>query len=252
MDGLQQQCLIFGRVTTVICFYCLCTMDIIGTAPEMSVDSLIDAISDRNVKNALREMQAQSVRQFHMYNQTLKDCVDEIKVSFRTEMQSFAAANACAPPAPVGAQQYPPFIHATAAFGGSGASSPHLDSSTSNQSLSATSSMTDRPDVVCEGGHIIGLKCLFCPHYHFIEKSHYQHFDRLLTRVESGEPYQGRCVIPDSHWLYHHYGVGQSQRDSVVLFIRRYLSHLHSGNDKNIHPERAIQLVAWLDSHHKT
>jgi hypothetical protein len=229
-------------------------MDHIGTAPDMSrvVDTMIDRVSDRHVQDALREIVAQNERQYSMYCRALEDCVSDIKTTVRSELRSLAAINVCAPPVPLGANQYPEFIQACVPLSSSGQSSPHVASSRgSSQSLSASSSMTDRADIVCDKGHIIGLKCLFCTHYHVIEKSHCQHLDRLLSRLESGESYSGKCVIPDGHWLYLHFGDGVSKLDAARSFIRMYVSHLHSGNDKNIHPDRAFKLVSWLDSFHR-
>jgi hypothetical protein len=228
-------------------------MNGIGEAPELQTnfDSMIDSISDRHIQNTLRAMRAENDRQYNLYRRALDDCVADIKTSFRAEIQSLAAVNA--PPVPLSVNQFPEFIQASVQFESSGQSSPHQASShDSSQSFSVASSMTDRADVVCQNGHIIALRCLFCTHYHFIEKSHYQHLDRLLTRLESGESYSGKCVVTDSHWLFQHYGVGQSKLDAVRLFIRQYLSHLHAGNDKNINPDRAAKLVTWLDSHHRS
>jgi hypothetical protein len=226
-------------------------MDHHGLAPELQVSDMIDRVSDRNVQAVLREMQAQNIRHYTMYQQSMMQCVDDIKSTVRSEIQLLASLSACAPPVPLNGMPYPEFIQASIPNGreSSGQSSPHVSSSqNSSQSLSATSSLTDRPDIVCDNGQIIGLKCLFCTHYHFIEKSHYQHLDRLLTRLEQGEPYSGKCVIPDTHWLYLTFGVGDSKLNAVRLFIRNYLSFLQSGNEKGIHPDRAVRLITWLDS----
>jgi len=227
------------------------SMDYVGDAvSQSSVDSMIDGISDHHVQHTLRVMQAHNDRQFGMYRQALADCAEDIKTSLLGQFQLMASSLSCAPPVPVGAVVYPSFIQAGAVSGSSDSSPVVPSSQGSNQSLSATSSFTDRPDVKCHDGQIIGLKCLFCPHYHFIEKSHYQHMDRLLTRFETGVPYSGKCVIPDSHWLYLQFP-GKSKVEAVREFIRQYLSFLYSGNEKRIDPEHAVRLVNWLDSLHR-
>lgn len=189
-------------------------MDHHGSAPELfQVADMIDRVSDRNVQAVLREMQAQNVRHYSLFQQSMLKCVDDIKSTVRSEIQSLVSLNLYAPPVPLDGMPYPEFIQASIPMrrDSSGHSSPHGASSrNSSQSISATSSWTDRPDIVCDNGQIIGLKCLFCTHYHFIEKSHYQHLDRLLTRLEQGESYSGKCVIPDTHWLYLTIGVGDS------------------------------------------
>jgi hypothetical protein len=227
-------------------------MDHHGSAPELTqVADMIDRVSDRNVQAVLREMQAQNVRHYRLYEQSMLQYVDDIKSTVRSEIQSLVSLNVCAPPVPLNGMPYPEFIQASIAMGrnSSGQSSPHVSSSqNSGDSLSATSSLTDRPDIVRDNGQIMGMKCLFCTHYHFLEKSHYQHLDRLLTRLEKSEPYSGKCVIPDTHWLYLSFGVGDSKLNAVRLFIRKYLSFLQSGNEKGIHPDRAIRLITWLDS----
>lgn len=214
-------------------------------AEGLALDVMIAQVPDRNTQTIFRLMRAESLHQYQNYCAVLQGAVATMQQSFTQEMASFRSS-VVLPPMPIAVGSLPQFIAADAQH--SSSSNQSSPKSVSNGgSFSCNSSQTDR-DIMSQEGVVIGLKCLFCSHYHVIEKSHCQHYDRLLGRVDSGERYYGKCIIPDNHWICRLEGFGDSKKEIVRKFFSTYLSHLYSGNEKNIDPGRASSLVAWLNS----
>ena len=214
-------------------------------AEGLALDAMIAQVPDQNTQTIFRLMRAESLHQYQNYCAVLQGAVATMQQSFTQEMASFRSS-VVLPPMPIAVCSLPQFIAADAQHSGSShQSSPK--SASNDGSFSCNSSLTDR-DIMSQDGVVIGLKCLFCSHYHVIEKSHCQHYDRFLGRVESGERYYGKCIIPDNHWIYRLEGFGSSKKEIVRKFFSIYLTHLHRGNEKNIDPGRASSLVAWLNS----
>lgn len=210
-----------------------------------ALDAMIAQVPDQHTQTIFRLMRAESLHQYRNYCAVVQGAVASMQQSFTQQMASFRSS-VNQPPMPIAVCPLPQFIAADAQHSGSSnQSSPK--SASNGGSFSCNSSLTDR-DIMSQDGVVIGLKCLFCSHYHVIEKSHCQHYDRLLGRVESGERYYGKCIIPDNHWICRLEGFGGSKKEIVQKFFSIYLSHLHSGNEKNIDPGRASSLVAWLNS----
>lgn len=214
----------------------------IDAASNDHIAVMITQVSDSHVQEVLRLMHHANQHQFQSYCSVVTKAVADMQQSFHSEI-AYARSGAMYAPMPVQPQpELPLFIDANVR---SSNSSPSLHS---DGSFSSHSSMTDRVAIRSTNGSIIGLKCLFCHHYHVIEKSHCQHYDRLLSRIESGERYCGKCVIPDAHWIFQLHGFGDSKAAIVRKFITTLLSHLRSGNEKSIDPIRAGCVVQWLDS----
>ena len=208
----------------------------LGAMDTDGIDVMISQVADRQVQDVLRVMHQQHQKQYQSYVDVVEGAVSRMQQSFNERLHP--------PPMPV-----PLFIEAQgrSSPGVGGSSSPKFGSD-SGGSFSCHSSMTDSVAIKSQEGAIVGLKCLFCPHFHLIEKSHYQHYDRMLSRLETGVPYSGKCLIPDTHWLYRLVGFGDNRLDIVRKFLSTLLSHLHSGNEKAIDPVRAANVVAWLSS----
>jgi hypothetical protein len=209
-----------------------------GDAPGDDVHSLISAISDRQVQAALHKMNENNAASFNRVFGMISSVVTEMQ-SHSKDMQwmktTWQAQFAPLPPA-----SFPVFQEGR---------TPSARSSTPSGSLHSV--MTDGSDAVATAGSagVIGLRCLFCNHQHVLEKSHYQHYDRLLKRVVSGAAYSGSCVIPSDHWLFRHFGgPNVSQTDAIRLFINKYLSFLQHGNESFIDPGRAAKVADWLMS----
>jgi hypothetical protein len=203
-------------------------------AEGSALDAMIAQVPDHNTQAIFRLMRAESHHQYLNYCSVVQGAVATMQQSLNQEMASLRSG-----PLPL-------FIAADVQHSdSSNQSSPKSHSN--GGSFSCNSSLTDR-DVMSQDGVVIGLKCLFCPHYHVIEKSHCQHYERFLGRVESGERYCGKCIIPDHHWICRLEGFGDCTKEIVRKFFSIYLSHLHSGNAKNIDSGRASSLVAWLNS----
>jgi hypothetical protein len=214
-------------------------------AEGSALDAMIAQVPDHNTQAIFRLMRAESRHQYLNYCAVVQGAVATMQQSFNQEMASFRSS-VMQPPMPIASGPLPQFIAADVQH--SGSSNQSSPKSLSNGgSFSCNSSLTDR-DIMSQDGVVIGLKCLFCSHYHVIEKSHCQHYDRLLGRVESGERYYGKCIIPDNHWVCRLEGFGDCKKEIVRKFFSIYLSHLHSGNEKNIDHGRASSLVAWLIS----
>jgi hypothetical protein len=208
-------------------------------AQSSLLDDKISEITDPHVQEVMKLMRAENQHHYASYCSVVQSAVSTLELSFQRHMESWRQL----PPVPLAPDSLPQFI--VAADGNSSQSSPK----SSSCGVSLSSSMSDRLAILSQdGGSVVGLKCLFCFHYHVIEKSHYQHYDRFLTRYESGKRYGGKCCIPDNHWLFSLVGFGDSKEAIVRKFITNYLSHLHSGNEKTIDPHRAAALVAWLNS----
>ena len=197
------------------------------------LEAKISEIADPHVQEVMQLMRAESQHHYHNYCSVLQSAVSTLQHSIDAWRPQ--------PPIPLAPGELPQYI---VAEGGSSQSSPKSASC----GISLTSSMTDRSLILSQEGGVVCLKCLFCVHYHIIEKSHYQHYDRLLTRFESGKRYSGKCCIPDNHWIFSVDGFGDSKEAIGRKFISTYLSYLHSGNEKHIDPQRAAALVAWLNS----
>ena len=208
----------------------------LGAMDTDGIDVMISQVADRQVQDVLRVMHQQHQKQYQSYVDVVEGAVSRMQQSFNERLHP--------PPMPV-----PLFIEAQgrSSPGVGGSSSPKFGSD-SGGSFSCHSSMTDSVAIKSQEGAIVGLKCLFCPHFHLIEKSHYQHYDRMLSRLETGVPYSGKCFIPDTHWLFRLVGFGDNRLDIVRKFLSTLLSHLHSGNEKAIDPVRAANVVAWLSS----
>jgi hypothetical protein len=216
---------------------------LIDAESDDNIAVLITRVADSQVQAVLRLMHSANQHQFQSYCSVVTKAVADMQQSFLSAM-TYERSGMMHPPMPLAPQPVLPlFIDANPR---SSSSSPSTD--TGGGSFSSHSSMTDGVAIRSSDGALIGLKCLFCHHYHVIEKSHCQHYDRLLSRVETGERYFGKCVIPDTHWIYQLAGFGESKEAIARKFITTLLSHLRSGNEKSIDPSRAGCLVQWLQS----
>jgi hypothetical protein len=209
-----------------------------GVAPgaDNDIHDLISALGDRHVQSVLREMHDHNTRSFDRITGLLSAAMIEMQSCSR-DMQ-WVKSTWQAQFAPLPPSSFPVFEDVR---------TPSARSSTPSGSLNSV--MTDDPVTVAASTGVIGLRCLFCNHHHVLEKSHYQHYDRLLQRVVSDTPYSGSCVIPSDHWLFKHFGgPNVSPCDAVRLFIQKYLSFLQHGNAAYIDPGRAANVAAWLSS----
>jgi hypothetical protein len=140
---------------------------------------------------------------------------------------------------------YPPFPQYI------GAASDASSSSSAHTSFMANSSSSGdqlHPAIVVTAttSQVIGLKCPFCPKIHFKEKSHWQHLDRLMSRLIDPCVYIGKCFVSDDHWLYRR--MEGSKKEAAVAFIKKYNSHLASSHAADVDPDRAQALQLWLRS----
>ena len=220
-----------------------------GQAPGSdAIDAMIDGVDGQHLQRTLRSLLhlllPQHVQIDHMHSvlvdlsMNLHDTKMEListkseLLSTKLELQQLRSTIANPP-------VYPQFVNAAGSMSSSG-SPKSLPCSSSSEGVSYQSGDQSA------SAELIGLKCLFCAHVHFKEKSHTQHLDRLLKRVNSGEAYSGHCVVPSDHWLFNSFG--GSPEDAVSAFIKKYVSFLASSNDRNVDPVRASKLHAWIQS----
>lgn len=208
----------------------------IPTAPGVvdDIDEMIASVQDDHVRDTMSMLLAENRRFRLEYNRQM-ECFSGVLFSVAADVKTLAS-RANSPP-------LPQFISAVDR-------DPLTPDLTATGSDTQPSSLTDRSEFAsCDSRCAIVLKCLFCPHYHAIEKSHHQHYSRLRDRFLNSEPYSGKCRIPLDHWIFRSFGgAGQDPSQIVSNFMQKYLSFLASGNEKNINPERAAQLCAWLES----
>jgi hypothetical protein len=213
-----------------------------GLAPgaQIDVDHMISSVTDVHIRAVLWQMHADNQRQ-HDNHQREMSLVTSMLQHVAADVRSLASQSKSAPPV-----VYPQFVGAA---GDSPKSQSFSDLSSDPLSISAPSSLTDKVECQVGSGSVVVLRCLFCCHYHTIEKSHCQHYIRLRDRYVKSEHYTGKCVIPSNHWIFQNPAFGGASETEVIRnFIEKYLSHLASSNDKNINPERAAQLCSWLES----
>jgi hypothetical protein len=213
-----------------------------GSAPGThdDVESMIAAVSDSHVRDTLSRMQADNRRFQDEHNRQFQS-FSSILLSVAEDVRTLANKSSSAPPV-----VYPQFIAAAD-------DSPTLHSLSASDSQASSftppSSLTDKAELGVGSGSVVVLRCLFCHHYHTIEKSHCQHYTRLRDRYVNSEHYSGRCIIPRNHWIFTNFATaGQSDVEVVQNFVQKYLSHLASSNDKNVDPQRAAKLCAWLET----
>jgi hypothetical protein len=212
-----------------------------GCAPGSydDVDGMIAAVSDTHVRDTLSRMQAEN-RRFQEDHSRQIQSFSSILLSVAADVRALASKSNYAPPLP----QY------IAAAGDSPVLRSLTPSDSQTSSFTPPSSLTDKTELAAGNSRsAVVLKCLFCTHYHVIEKSHCQHYTRLRDRFVNSEQYNGPCSIPRDHWIFRNFGTaGQDESEIVQNFIQKYLSHLASSNEKNVNPQRAAQLCAWLET----
>jgi hypothetical protein len=216
-----------------------------GQAPGSdAIDEMINGVDCQHLQLTLRSLLRLSSPQHAQFDHVhsvlvelsmmLKDTKVEListkseLMSTKFELQQLRSTIANPP-------VYPQFVNAA----GSMSSASPIACSSSSEGVS------DQSGDSSENAKL-GLKCIFCTHVHFKEKSHTQHLDRLLKRVNSGELYSGHCAVPSDHWLFRSFG--GSPQDAISTFIKTYVSFLASSNDRNIDPVRASKLHAWIQS----